>query len=1175
MSVGLIAGSAGSGKSTTLYETVIGQAMAHPNKQYLVIVPEQFTLSTQQQLVHLHPRHVIMNIDVLSFDRLAYRIFDELGTDTLQVLEDTGKHLLLRKVAQEQEESLGVLKKNMKRSGYITQMKSLISELAQYDISPEELEEMLRHPSMSGAFVRKAEDILVMYRGFREKMQGQYITAEEILQRLMDVVETSRMIAGSTIVFDGFTGFTPIQYQLLRMLMPLTERMLFTVTVDESTSLFGEVEEQELFAMSKEMVRRLRHLAMETGVELEDVIFPRGSGRFVPGGKLEHLEHMLFRPEATPYTCTDTENTESREEELQLCCLRDPRQELEYVASEIERQVREDNARYRDFAVVCANMETYAYLAPGIFRAYHIPCFIDAKAEIVFHPFVEYLTSLFAMLEDHFSYESVMHHLRSGMTRLLTKEIDLLENYILAAGVRGIKKYQHIFTVLPRGYRPEELVELNRIREVFFGPVGTFATNLSRNKHTVKEISVALYRYLETDDIEQQLQERARQFREEENEIRAKEDEQIYGLVIDLLDKMVAILGEEEVTLSEYGEMLSSGLEALSIGVIPPGNDQVLIGDMERSRLNQIRVLYLLGANDGAIPKAQGHGGIISQMDREMMKAAGYEVAPTDRERAFMQRFYLYLIMTKPSRKLVVSYARVDNQGKALRCSYVIPMLQKLFPDLKEQIFEELPKQNRLLTPEAARGYYVEALRDYVRWGENCEELPALARWEKESREREEEQERGMDLLAAAFYTHRREQLSQAAVEAVFGTHMKGSVSRLEQYARCAYAYFLRYGLALAPRPEYSFEPVDMGNLYHQALEWYSRLLQEQEDVDWITVSEEQSDALLNEAVLRTYQEMEKTRILEDARDLYCLHAMEKTLRETVWALREQVKKGAFVPKNFEVDFVEVDEVDALTFQLDSMHDLRLYGKVDRVDLWETEDRVYVKIVDYKSGNKDLDPTQLYHGLQVQLVLYMKAVKEGLKKQCPEKEVEPGALFYYHIDRPLVLARKGTEEDRKDRILRELRMRGVVNAEDRVIEALHHDLEGISDVIPVGRKNDGTLRSDSRVLGKEEIEVMEEYSRMLIEETGQKILRGEFDCRPYQLGDSQGCDYCEFHGVCGFDSSLEGYERLRLRKQDSWEETIAKMKEEIEKKQFRERGGEICAGEAMDATTTAGDRFRE
>ena len=1143
MSLQFIQGNAGSGKSTYLYQNIIEEAIQHPKNNYLVVVPEQFTMHTQQQLVAMHPAHSIMNIDVLSFERMAYRVFDELGTDTLQVLEETGKHLLLRKVVQEQKERLLVLQKNSRRPGYIAEIKSLISELMQYDISPETMEDMMECPGMQESFRQKAGDILVLYREYRSRLAGHYITAEEILQKLMDVADQSKILRGATVVFDGFTGFTPIQNQFMEMLLGIADKVVVTVTCEPESSFFQEPAEQELFAMGKRMALTLITMAGRAGCEIEPAICLEQSdrGRFTPGGYLRHLEQNLFRPDAKAFT-----EAKKPRDDFSMVSLSTPRQELTYVASEIEKQVREQGLHYGDFAVVCADMDTYAHLVPGIFDKLHIPYFLDAKAEIVFHPFIEAIKSLFMMVEENFSYESVMRLLRSKMTDLDTSEIDLLENYLLAANVRGYGKYRDIFTYIPMGYTPEQMVVLYEIRDRLAKPLGQFLERFPGKRGNVADISEALYQWICYYDMERQLKMRGDLFDEMGEATKAREYQQIYGVVMDLLDKLVAILGAEEMSLTEYGELLSTGFESLRIGVIPPGNDRVVVGDMERSRLSHIKVLYLVGACDGAIPKSLGSGGIFTQVERQQLREADFVLAPTDREKAFMQRFYLYFVMTKPSHKLVVTYARVDNGGNATRRSYLIGVLEKLFPSISVTTIDTLPTSYQFLTPEMARDYLVESLRACARGEDIPEELLGLLAWEQE------QNQSGMRrLVEAAYSTHKKEQLSAAAVDAVFGKERFESVSRMEQYARCAYAYFVKYGLLLQPRQEYSFASVDMGNLYHTALEYYSKRLARETEVNWYTISEEQMEDMVREAVTHTYQTMTKTQVMETARDAYILHKMEMTLRQTVWVLTEQVRKGSFVPKAFEVSFDRVDDVEALRFQLDEMHSMRLVGKIDRVDLCEREDTVYVKIVDYKSGNKDVDFNQLYHGLQVQLVLYLNATMEGLKEQYPDKEIVPGAMFYYHIHRPFLSREAVQKNGSEGALLKELQMRGVLNRDDVVVEAMHHGLQGKSNVIPAGRKADGTLDATTKALDKEQFALLGEYVNLLMQEYGERMIGGDVDCAPYKMGDETGCTYCEYHGICGFDSKMPGYEYRVLSVEKDREKIVENMKTDLEKAKGR------------------------
>ena len=414
-------------------------------------------------------------------------------------------------------------------------------------------------------------------------------------------------------------------------------------------------------------------------------------------------------------------------------------------------------------------------------------------------------------------------------------------------------------------------------------------------------------------------------------------------------------------------------------------------------------------------------------------------------------------------------------------------------------------------------------------------------------------------MLEAAFYHHRSEAVGRAVMEELTGRDLVGSVTRLEQYARCAYAYFLSYGLQLQERKEYALEPVDMGTLYHEALERYSRLLEDAGE-SWFSISRERMDELVGQAVLATYQNLKKTEILEDARDAYVLRRMEKTLRQTVQVLTGQVRKGKFVPRAFEVDFLQVSDLGALQFALDEMHRMRLRGKIDRLDTYETDRTVYVKIVDYKSGNQDFDLLRFYHGLQIQLVLYMGAAMEGVSREHPGKEVLPGAMFYYHIDHPLADGNRFRKpEEVKQEIFRQLKMRGLVNAQPEVIDALDVRLAGRSDVIPVTLKKDGTPGAVSSVMDPKRMNLLYEYVRRQIADTGRHILEGDFDCRPYLLGQSGGCDYCDYHSICGFDLKTSGYGFRRfksMKPEEIWKEIEKELEEEEpEEETMAQEGG--------------------
>ncbi|MBP5266495.1 MAG: exodeoxyribonuclease V subunit gamma, partial [Lachnospiraceae bacterium] len=497
MSLQFVTGSSGSGKSTYLYQQIIEESLADPGRFFLVIVPEQFTMSSQRQLVQMHPLHGLMNIEILSFERLAYRVFDELGINPASVLEEMGKNLVVRRVAEELSTQLPTLGRNMRKRGYVSQVKSFISELSQYHISPEEFEEMIQTPGMSASFYQKGADLHRLYQGFMDFIEDKYITSEQLLEKLTDVVEESLFVRDSVIVLDGFTGFTPVQNQLLLRLLPLAASVSCAVTIDPSESLFGEVAEEELFAMSKKMVQSLVKMAEMTGVDVEEpvVLSMDEASRYPSEGALRHLEANLFRKEKSVYT--DAES-------IHLTRAENPKEELTYVAATIRGLLRSGDYHYGDFAVVCAKMEEYSPYIDDIFRSYEIPLFKDEKATILLQPAVEFVRSAIGLVEGRFSYDAVMHFFRCGLSGLSREEIDGLDNYLYESGLRGKTKWLHPFAVCPRGFDAGDLVEMNRIREYFIGKTTDFLEAFSKKQDTVRSFATALYELMESFEVEAQ-----------------------------------------------------------------------------------------------------------------------------------------------------------------------------------------------------------------------------------------------------------------------------------------------------------------------------------------------------------------------------------------------------------------------------------------------------------------------------------------------------------------------------------------------------------------------------------------------------------------------------------------------------------------------------------------------
>ena len=1130
-------GPSGSGKSHRVHRDIITWAEKEPGRSFLFLVPDQFTMQTQLDLVNASEKKGIMNIDVLSFGRLAHRIFEETGFTTETVLDDTGKSLILRRIAEKHRENLSVIGKNLNRIGYIHEVKSALSEFMQYGLTPEDVDGLAGFAGRRGTLSGKLKDLGELYRAFLACKEGKFITTEETLELLTRAVEQSAIIRDSVIIFDGFTGFTPIQNRLIQRLMELTERVIVSITIGMHDDPYKMAGDQELFYLSKKTVRDLCRLAEEASVEkIEDVYLKEEPVyRFLQNPALAHLEKSLFRYPFAPFA--------GKTKALQLSECLSPAGEARAVAEKIRELVLSKGYSYRDIAVIVGDMETYGDYLDREGERYEIPMFMDRTRGLLLNPFIEFIRSSLKMVLTNFSYESVFHYLRSGLAGFGEEEVDRLENYVVSLGIRGRKSYQEVFVRKGKGI-PEEkqalfLAGLNVTREKLMLQM----MPLLEKHRSAGEYVRMLYDFIVQADMAAKLAAYEQWFQENGRPEKAREYAQVYRFVMELLEQIEALLKDEEMSLQEFADILDAGFAEIEIGIIPGSVDRVVVGDTQRTRLKQVKILFFLGVNDGNIPKSGQGGGIISDIDREFLQTSGIELAPTPRQEMYIQRLYLYMNLTKPSERLYLSYARCGSDGKSIRPSYLISLIERMFPgihkeypDMVTSVTERLcgSRDGLLLLAEGLQAYR-EGRREHEK------ETAALLKLYRQS---EDYRELAEEMTEAAFAGYSHSPLSEQVAREIYGTMLQNSISRLERYAACAYSHFLQYGLQLREREEYSFEPADLGNIYHMVLERFAGKLAEHGKT-WFNFDEKEADAWLKEALLESTTSYGETILYSNARYEYMTERILRILRRTVRTLKTQLLGGAFVPSHFEMSFQRVEDLDAVNIALSEHEKMKLQGRIDRIDTFEDEEHVYVKVIDYKSGNKKFDLAALYYGLQLQLVVYMNVAVEMEKRRNPGKEVVPAALLYYHVADPLVKEEKElSPEEINDRMLKELRTTGIVSAEEPVVSLLDRTLSGKSLLIPVERKKDGSFSASSSVVSKEDYEVISGYVNEKIRQFGREILSGNMAVSPCEMGQGTACTYCAYRSVCSFDEKLPGYQ-VRELKDEGRDAIMEKMREAV------------------------------
>ena len=1151
-----------------------------------------------------------MNIDVLSFRRLAHRIFEEVGADRRTVLTETGKNLMIRRVAIEHKDELQVLGGRMNRTGYVSEVKSVLSELMQYEITDFDLQEMQKFVENRPLLHTKLADIRTLYKAFLDYQKERFMKPEELLDVLCQVAGKSQLLRSSTIALDGYTGFTPSQLNVLEELLVLCPKVMVTVTMDAGEPLYGEIQEHELFAMSRKMVkvvteaaeraRERRALSEKTvlrkravhdsenvtfqispcketdglqdnkisesgqfwnidndgqmmlNLNIDDremisldnqeekelykaweksesdeafiqapVILGKSSiPRFAKNSSLLHLEQNLFRRSRKTYREVP--------KEISLHISATPAEEVHFAARTICHLVREQGYRYHDIAIITGDLSVYDNYVKKIFPMYEVPAFVDQTRHILLNPCLEFVRGVLLVAEKDFSYESVFRCLRTGMFALDTGEIDQLENYVLAAGIRGRSMWEKEWKYIPKRMLPEDLERCNEYRVSVLEQLGTFTGRMKQKNACLKDYAEALCDLLEQCSVQQQLKDRELQLLAEGAREEAREYSQIYGILISLLDEMVDLLGEETITGKEFGEILDAGFSEAKVGIIPPGIDQVQVGDIERSRLAHVKVLFFLGVNDGWVPARGEDGGIVSDMEREILQKTGIELAPSARENSYIQRFYLYQNLTKPEEQLYLSWCSGSGDGTAMRPSYLISVIQRMFPMLKTVQEQETGSSIWQVTSEKNGILYLTANMERIRNGAEDEAWMELYRMYLKE---EQYSERVKHLVKAAFTGYadfEKNGLSWKTSQELYGEVMTNSVTRLEQFAACAFSHFASYGLHLGERELYGVKPADLGILFHRAMELFSRKLQSS-GRDWTELTQEEQNTMMEACVDAVSEEYGAGVLRSGARAEYTVRRLKRILCRTAWALHQQLCAGSFRPVGFEVSFADAGELEAVNVRLGDRQRIRLQGRIDRIDVAQQDDSVYVKVVDYKSGMTQFDPVSLYYGLQLQLVVYMNAALEMEQRLHPDKDIVPAGIFYYRLQDPLLEKEEDvTDLEAQEKLLKKLRPDGLLNEEKEILRMMDRNISGDSLVIPAGLKKDGSLKAATSAVSTEGFRQLSGFVSNKMVKMAKQMLDGMTDAVPFADKDGSSCDFCQFSDVCGFDKKIP--EKCRTRK---------------------------------------------
>ncbi|HHV28420.1 helicase-exonuclease AddAB subunit AddB [Acetivibrio mesophilus] len=1119
MSLRFIYGRAGSGKTRFCLDEIKSRITAKATHPLVLLVPEQFTFQAERDLISVLGTGGILKTEVLSFRRIAYRTFNEAGGITYPHIHSAGKCMILYRILDKMKDSFRVFSKAADRQGFVNTLSTLITEFKKYNVTLEDLENVSRELEEDNPVREKLMELTQIFDLFEKTIAERYRDPDDDLTLASKKLDSTSLYDGAEIWIDGFTGFTPQEYEIIGQLMKKAQRVNVSFCTD---CLDGDLSDTDIFLSIKTAYRKLVKISKENGIPVEPsvILINKPLFRFSKSPELSHLEQYLY---AYPYK-TYNEKTK----DISLFSSVNIFSEIEACARDIISLCRDRGIRYREIAVVTGNLDGYEKLIEAIFAEHGIPCFVDRKVDIVNHPLVRLIMSMLDIFIENWSYEAVFRYLKTGLTGIDQGSIDRLENYVLACGIRGSrwteeKEWKMVPELIPNEKSREEardlLQDINRIRAQVLAPLMEFRKK-TRGRKKASDFCASLYDFLCTLGIPERIEDSIENFRKSGNLSLANEYSQVWNIVMEVFDHTVEVMGDETFGIERFANILEIGFGEYKIGLIPASLDQVLVGSIERSRSHEIKALYILGANDGVFPPAVIEEGILSDQDRAVLNNAGIELASDTRTQAFDGQHLVYRALTTAGNYLRISWSIADHEGRTLRPSLVISRIRKLFAAITETSnilsSNSVSQEMELLSCSTpAFKSMVSALRQKADGKEIKPFWQEAYRW---FAAQDEWKQKCQAVRLAFQYKNLARPISRDKIAALYGEPAVSSVSRLEKYTACPFAFYVQYGLGARERQVYSLRPPDVGTFMHAVIERFSRIVSKG-DISWRNFDRQWCSEMVSEIVDEMLKKMQGSGVAASRRYTALTVRLKRVVTRAVWLIAEHIRRSSFDPVAYEVGFGENRKYPPIIIELDSGEKICLTGRIDRVDALKTEDGTYLRIVDYKSGSKDFRLSDVFYGLQIQLITYLDAIWENDDIDA-DRPTLPGGMLYFKIDDPIVKGNgRMTEEEIEKAIMKQLKMRGLLLADVKLIKQMDKSIEGTSVIIPATVNKDGELGKNSSAATIEQFKLLRKYVRKLLKDLCSEMMEGNVSINPYKKKGTTSCKYCSFLPVCQFDTT--------------------------------------------------------
>jgi len=1099
MAVQFILGRSGTGKTSYCTKAVVDALLDRSEQTLILLVPEQASYQAERAILGDKRVAGYSRLNVLSFDRLGFSLSGK--KTALPRLSRIGRQMIIHRILREHKDKLKVLGSSAQRGGLSVRMAEIVAELHRYAKTPEDIEQVLSLLQKDGGnklTAYKFADIGVVFREYLKFIQGRFIDPDIQLNLACQEVAQSKLVKGARLWVDGFSSFTVSEREILIELLKTVKDSNIALCLDPSKADVKNGEQVSLFYPTERTYSDLVEIIKKCKLKLAEPIILDNALRFSGCRQLEHIERKIFDSKALKIPA---------EGNVRIVSAANARGEAKFIAGEILRLVKEKDYRYRDIAVIASDIERYQHYIRAYLEDYSIPFFLDKPKPLNQHPVVTLISSALQVVTGGFIHSDIFAYLKTGLVPIESCDVDLLENYCLAFGIAGNDWLSDEDWHFAAEKEQFDESRINQIRRKVRAPLlelqdKLVAVDEPSNMISADIFTKGVFDFLEALEVPETLGKWIQDAQEKNKPESVREHRQFYTRLIDTFDELTETFGERQMRCKDYFAIINSAFSQLTLALIPPTLDEVLVGSIDRSRHPDLKAVFLIGATQKQFPSPVNYDSLLTDEDRHAAELADFSLGDTT-EQSLAQRQYLaYIAFTRPSQFLCITYPATDDKGSSVVRSQFIDNLTALFEDLKEesaaakQIDIEKVANRTELADLLCGDWQYDGLPEDITSDEILGELGYVVRYAKE-----------YDNSA---------RLDRETVDELFAAETASSATKLGTFAACPYQHFAKYILKLKERKEFKLKPLDLGVFYHSVLDALLKKLC-RSNKDFASIANGELLEILREQISGFVQtdSFISHFVRHSAHNRFIIHTAAEALEDCVLAIAQMVRAGSFKPQLSEVSF------DNYQIALSQGRRLILKGKIDRLDTTDINGEKIGLVFDYKRSAKPFSWSQFYHGLDMQAGIYMSAVREASGLKCEVEKI--AGAFYMPVERGIKSVDIDQMPVEKDSF--NYKAKGIFNGQysGQLDSMLSSGWSKFYNFRVTSKDNQYGNYNVSGILKPGDFEKVLRFTREKIVQLAEDIISGRIDISPYRLGGKSPCTYCEYKPVCRFDWQINDY----------------------------------------------------